>query len=103
MPFAELPSLLCDQGDEYKAHNTCISEAEKYQGALYQGAKAEKKTPQDKWMDALHAAAAAATGSTAKHMAALQDYPNVPRKKPKFVNFARNSLNLHSESRTSCC
>lgn len=29
-------------GDEYKAHTSCISEAEKYQGALYKGDKKNK-------------------------------------------------------------
>ncbi|KAJ3308978.1 hypothetical protein HDV04_000583 [Boothiomyces sp. JEL0838] len=31
------------QGQDYKKHNSCISEAEKYQGALYKGKKTENK------------------------------------------------------------
>lgn len=37
------PSVSCQdcmkvfRGDEYKAHVSCVSEAEKYQGALYKG------------------------------------------------------------------
>ena len=41
-------------GDEYAAHTKCISEAQKYQGALYKGSsegkgKGEKK--QQDWID----------------------------------------------------
>jgi cell growth-regulating nucleolar protein len=37
------------QGDTYAAHTTCISEAQKYEGALYKGGKtgkAPKRNPQ---------------------------------------------------------
>ncbi len=85
------------QGDAYKAHTSCISEAEKYQGSLYKGGKAAKKNPQERWTDALHSAASKAEGSQAKLFESLLEFPNVPRKKTKFLNFARNSLKIHSE------
>ncbi|TPX69310.1 hypothetical protein SpCBS45565_g02567 [Spizellomyces sp. 'palustris'] len=34
------------QGTNYRAHTSCISEAEKYQGALYKGAKKVRMVPQ---------------------------------------------------------
>ena len=46
------------EGEAYKAHTSCISEAEKYQGALYRGPKTgagaalvpgKKKDPQQRW------------------------------------------------------
>ena len=64
-------------GDDYLAHTTCISEAEKYEGALYRGPKgaaagpagagrgAGKKGPQELWMDTVRAAAARASGASA--------------------------------------
>jgi len=86
------------QGDAYKAHTSCISEAEKYQGALYKGGKSAKKTPQERWTDAMNSAAEKAEGSLAKVFATLIEFPNVPRKKARFLNFARNSLRMHSET-----
>lgn len=85
------------QGDAYKAHTSCISEAEKYQGALYKGGKAAKKNPQERWTDAMNLAAEKAEGSLGKVFQTLIEFPNVPRKKTRFLNFARNSLRMHSE------
>jgi cell growth-regulating nucleolar protein len=37
-------------GSEFKAHTTCISEAEKYQGALYKAKPGKTKAdPQEVW------------------------------------------------------
>ncbi|OQS02446.1 hypothetical protein THRCLA_05180, partial [Thraustotheca clavata] len=82
------------KGNDYAAHTTCISEAEKYQGALYQGEKGKttaKRNPQERWMDMIQSA----TSTDSKVNQALQriqSYDNVPRKKGKFMNFLKNSI-----------
>ncbi|RHY33923.1 hypothetical protein DYB32_001302 [Aphanomyces invadans] len=84
------------KGNDYAAHTTCISEAQKYEGALYQAPKASKqakKNPQERWMDLIQSS----TAPDAKVNQALQriaGYDNVPRKKPKFFNFLKNSIGI---------
>jgi cell growth-regulating nucleolar protein len=86
-------------GQEYAAHLTCISEEEKYQGALYKpkgGKKGAKADPQEVWTEQI--ARAAATAPRFKElMAKLTEYPNVPRKRDKFLNFLRNSIGLRDD------
>ncbi|RHX97751.1 hypothetical protein DYB25_005374 [Aphanomyces astaci] len=82
------------KGNDYAVHTTCISEAQKYEGALYQGpklSKQAKKNPQERWMDLVQSS----TAPDPKVNQALQriaGYDNVPRKKPKFLNFVKNSI-----------
>lgn len=45
------------EGKSYARHTSCISEDEKYQGALYKGKK-NKLTPQQLWMNAVAAVVA---------------------------------------------
>ena len=45
----------------------------------------------------MNSAAEKATGSLGKVFQTLIEFPNVPRKKTRFLNFARNSLRMHSE------
>ncbi|CAK4068514.1 unnamed protein product [Aphanomyces euteiches] len=84
------------KGDDYAQHTSCISEAQKYEGALYQGPKGSKqakKNPQERWMDLIQST----TAPDPKVNQALQriaGYDNVPRKKPKFLNFLRNSVGV---------
>ena len=85
------------QGDEYKSHATCISEAEKYQGALYRAPKQKvKRNPQAEWMAALGRAAAdpSASSDVKSVLNRLEGNDNVPRKAAKFRNFAANSLQM---------
>ena len=78
----------------YATHTTCISEAEKYEKALYRGVKA-KRDPQAEWCAVIEAAAAAG-GPHERHLSALVGYGNVPRKLKPFVAFAKNSLRIHN-------
>ena len=86
-------------GDSYASHTSCISEAEKYQGKLYNAPsnntpKGQRK--QDEWLEKLQQAAER-TYLRPQMRSLLQqitEYPNVPRKKAKFQNFARNSLRV---------
>ena len=68
--------------EEYRTHTSCISEAEKYQGALYRGNKKKKADPQEKWMNSVSKAAATAKGSSAviDMLRYLSNQENVPRK-----------------------
>ena len=92
------------EGDDYLAHSTCISEAEKYQGALYRPAKlkpGQKADPQERWGAAIasahHKASAAGSSANPRATAALGQLlgqNSVPRKRTKFGNFLKNSLRL---------
>jgi len=87
-------------GDSYKEHTSCISEAEKYQGHLYQPKENSNKgqVKQDDWIKALSTAAAQITDP--KMLAAfqrMQSYSNIPRKEKKFINFAKNSIGIYNE------
>ncbi|GBG33494.1 Cell growth-regulating nucleolar protein [Hondaea fermentalgiana] len=93
------------EGDQYKEHNTCISEAEKYQGALYQGPKAGKSNgkedPQERWTDAVTRVAEKAAAGTISLSPEATDilqkmtaFENVPRKQKKFVNYVHNSFRV---------
>lgn len=89
-------------GDEYLSHTSCISEAEKYQGALYSESnkgqpKGEKK--QQEWLERIRKSVVSAGTNPriANLLERIADYPNIPRKKAKFVNFVKNSLNVRDD------
>ena len=89
-------------GDEYLSHTSCISEAEKYQGALYSESnkgqpKGERK--QQEWLERIRksVSSVATNPRIANLLERIADYPNIPRKKPKFVNFVRNSLGVRDD------
>ncbi len=79
-----------------------MSEAERYQKSVYKGPKAGatggKVDPQQLWTEAIaKAAAAAPAGRTKESLNRLIGYGNVPRKLPKFVNFAKNSIGVRDD------
>lgn len=87
------------EGNDYAAHTSCISEAEKYEKSLYQGDKnkgkpGKKQTPQERWMDAVQSATCPDDRKLQDVLTRIAGYDNVPRKKNKFVNFVSNSLAL---------
>jgi len=87
-------------GNDFEGHTTCISEAEKYEGALYKKPGKQKQNPQDVWMGVVEEAARSASGAPAAiktHLARLCDFGNVPRNQKKFINFCQNSMRIHSE------
>ena len=84
------------EGDAYRAHVTCVSEAQKYEGGLYKPKGGGKRDPQAEWLGVIAAAAAGAT----RHKDLLQRllaYSNVPRKPKPFVAFAKNSLRVFND------
>jgi cell growth-regulating nucleolar protein len=84
-------------GNDYAAHTSCISEAQKYEGSLYKP-KAQKKNPQDAWMDIVYQAAESpdAPANIIQHLPKLAALSNIPRNKNKFANFVKNSLKMHN-------
>jgi len=85
-------------GDSYKAHTSCISEAEKYSAKGWQpkanANKGAKK--QAVWMERLEALKEKLGDSLDSDVKlvldAIQGYDNVPRKRAKFINFCKNVL-----------
>jgi cell growth-regulating nucleolar protein len=90
-------------GDDYAAHTTCISEAEKYEKSLFKGNKV-KANPQDQWMDVVLQACTkagsdpAAPSSIKQYMPRIAELNNIPRNEKKFGNFVKNSLRLYNDS-----
>ncbi|KAF4317283.1 hypothetical protein BBO99_00006166 [Phytophthora kernoviae] len=87
------------EGNDYAAHTSCISEAEKYEGSLFQGDKTKtkngkKQTPQERWMEAVQMATCPEDRKVQGALTRIAGYDNVPRKKNKFVNFVSNSIAL---------
>ena len=80
--------------DSYLQHSTCMSEAERYEGHLYQAPK--KRSAQDAWSDVVEGSAGdgAAPAELAPLLPRLAALDNVPRNEKKFKNFVGNSLNL---------
>ncbi|CAI5700618.1 hypothetical protein KXD40_003627 [Peronospora effusa] len=87
------------EGNDYAAHMSCISEAEKYEKSLFQGDKnksksGKKQTPQERWMEVVQSASCLDDRKVQDVLTRIAGYDNVPRKKNKFVNFVSNSLAL---------
>lgn len=82
--------------DTFQDHNTCISEAEKYQGNLFQPkTNTTKQNPQDIWMDKIKNLAQTINDKDLKKIfVKLAGYDNVPRKQKAFVNFVQNSCHF---------
>eukprot|EP00041_Stephanoeca_diplocostata_P010131 m.160705 g.160705 ORF g.160705 m.160705 type:complete len:280 (-) comp18036_c0_seq3:176-1015(-) len=88
-------------GEGYRAHNSCISEAEKYQGALYKPKDKANKgdIKQQQWLTNVHLAKATIKDPKMKSaLDKISKYQNVPRKQKKFINFAKNSLKIYDEA-----
>jgi len=88
-------------GDEYRAHTSCISEAQRYEGKLYKAPKQKvKRNPQEIWTQVVEdavAEAASAPAALRSFIGNLNGYGNVPRNEKKFGNFVKNSLNVRSD------
>ncbi|KAF3856036.1 hypothetical protein F7725_016759 [Dissostichus mawsoni] len=83
-------------GDDYKNHVKCISEDQKYGGKGYEAKANKGDIKQQQWIQKVHDAMNK-PGVSAKLKDVLQQvsaYDNVPRKRSKFQNWMRNSLNI---------
>mmetsp|Transcript_8547 Transcript_8547/g.12590 ORF Transcript_8547/g.12590 Transcript_8547/m.12590 type:complete len:265 (-) Transcript_8547:57-851(-) len=91
-------------GDDYRAHTSCISEAERYEKTIYKGprkndTKGRKLTPQESWMEIINESlTSSCPPSLSSHLQNLSSLDNVPRKEKAFRNFASNSLGLRGQS-----
>ena len=86
--------------DNYRAHTSCISEAERYEKTAYRGpkkgdmSKTKKLSPQEAWNCLVAGAVETAPLSIRPNMERLAMLDNVPRKQKQFRNFTANSLKL---------
>jgi len=85
--------------DDYRAHTSCITEAERYEKTVYKGPRKNetnrKLTPQERWMAIIREALDTAPASLKPYFEQIVDLDNVPRKEKQFRNFASNSLRVH--------
>lgn len=79
--------------DDYRAHTTCITEAERYEGKKPKA----KLSPQDAWMDMIGESVGKAPGHLQGYLSQMVTLSNVPRKAKPFRNFTANSLNLRGK------
>ncbi|XP_077430069.1 cell growth-regulating nucleolar protein [Vanacampus margaritifer] len=87
-------------GNDYKNHNKCISEDQKYGGKGYEAKANKGDVKQQQWIQKIHKAMNK-PGISAKLKQVLQQlsaFDNVPRKKAKFENWIRNSLRITNPS-----
>lgn len=83
-------------GDTYADHTSCISEAEKYQGNLYQAKENKGEEKQRAWMKRV-AGASISDPRMSSLLSQIAGYSNVPRKQKKFENFCKNSLRVYEQ------
>ena len=83
-------------GNEYKKHTKCVSEAERYQGNLYQGKEDKGALKQNSWMISVRDAAESCKNNSQLKglLVRIAENDNVPRKKAKFLNFIKNSMRV---------
>jgi len=89
--------------DEWQSHTTCISEAQKYQGNLYQHKESNNKgkVKQDNWTESIQKSIEDAGSKISAHTKGLLEkllgFDNIPRKQKPFGNFVKNSLKIWDE------
>lgn len=86
--------------EEWEAHTSCVSEAQKYQGDLYQPKenKEKGKLKQDAWTENVEKTIADPKSTISPHLKSLLEkllgFSNIPRKQKPFANFVKNSLKI---------
>ncbi|CAE7585488.1 LYAR [Symbiodinium natans] len=91
--------------NEWESHTSCMSEAQKYQGNLYQGKESSNKgqVKQDTWVDGVRRAIEDPQTDVAPHIRSLVQkllgFDNIPRKQKPFGNFVKNSLKIWDQSK----
>ena len=83
-------------GNEFEKHTKCVTEAERYQGNLYEGKEDKGAKKQDTWMVSVRDAAESCKNNSQLKglLVRIAENDNVPRKKVKFLNFIRNSTRV---------
>lgn len=84
------------RGNDYNAHMTCVTEDERYGDKNFVAKKTGVK--QTEWIDIVHMCAEKNKNPKFNFIfSKLASYQNVPRKKPKFLNFIKSSLPKFSQ------
>ncbi|XP_056094794.1 cell growth-regulating nucleolar protein isoform X2 [Rhinichthys klamathensis goyatoka] len=86
------------RGDDYKNHNKCISEDQKYGGKDFQAKANKGDVKQQQWIQRIQEASDR-PGVQPRLQQVLRQvaaFGNVPRKRAKFQNWMKNSLKIHS-------
>eukprot|EP00980_Cylindrotheca_fusiformis_P022312 scaffold9191_cov114-Cylindrotheca_fusiformis.AAC.7 len=89
--------VLLGLADDYRAHTSCMTEAERYEGKL---AKPKKRNPQQEWMDIVESSAESAPMHLKGYLETMAGLDNIPRKEKQFRNFTGNSLGLRGRNET---
>ncbi|XP_037090267.1 cell growth-regulating nucleolar protein-like [Pollicipes pollicipes] len=90
-------------GEEYKHHNKCITEDEKYAAKGWQpkssANKGERK--QEAWIEAINRKVEETKDmppALSQLLSTLTQHGNIPRKKKKFQNFVSNSVSIRNHA-----
>ncbi|KAK7137461.1 hypothetical protein R3I94_013189 [Phoxinus phoxinus] len=86
------------RGDDYKNHNKCISEDQKYGGKDFQAKANKGDVKQQQWIQRIQEASdrPGVQPRVQQVLRQVAAYGNVPRKRAKFQNWMKNSLKIHS-------
>mmetsp|Transcript_28138 Transcript_28138/g.52774 ORF Transcript_28138/g.52774 Transcript_28138/m.52774 type:complete len:237 (-) Transcript_28138:25-735(-) len=91
--------------NEWESHTSCMSEAQKVQGSLYQARESTNKgqAKQDTWVDGVRRAIEDPQTDVAPQIRNLLEkllgFDNIPRKQRPFANFVKNSLKIWEPSK----
>mmetsp|Transcript_116910 Transcript_116910/g.342359 ORF Transcript_116910/g.342359 Transcript_116910/m.342359 type:complete len:246 (+) Transcript_116910:95-832(+) len=91
--------------NEWESHTSCVSEAQKYQGNLYQAKENSNKgqQKQDAWVDNVEKCIEDPNSSippqTKQLLRKLLGFSNIPRKQKPFANFVKNSLKIWDDGK----
>jgi len=91
--------------ESWEAHTSCVSEAQKYQGKLYDAKENSNKgqVKQDTWVDNIEKKIedpnADISQQTRTLLQKLLGLSNIPRKQKPFGNFVKNSLKIWDEKK----
>ncbi|XP_057667747.1 cell growth-regulating nucleolar protein [Diorhabda carinulata] len=81
--------------EEYVAHTKCLTEEERYaaKGSLPNGVVKKGELKQESWVDMVKSILKddKLTAPQRSLLSTISSYNNIPRKKPKFLNFIRSS------------
>lgn len=93
--------------DGWLGHTSCVSEAQKYQGNLYQAKEKENKgqVKQESWTDNVQLKINDPSSNIAPQIKVLLErllgFSNIPRKQKPFGNFVKNSLKIWNDKQIS--
>mmetsp|Transcript_15459 Transcript_15459/g.27686 ORF Transcript_15459/g.27686 Transcript_15459/m.27686 type:complete len:250 (-) Transcript_15459:60-809(-) len=89
--------------DEWEKHTSCVSEAQKYQGHMYQAKESSNKgqAKQNTWtqnvVNRIEDPSSNIAPQTKALLEKLLGFDNIPRKQKPFGNFVKNSLKIWDE------